>query len=87
MKTLPRDATPVAPLAALKRSVFFGAMSHVSGSPTGSTETMSEAIGVLYLSIKRNGCDTALARNISSTNFRRHRLLWKSYPVTLTWQT
>ena len=25
-----------------------GAMSHVSGSPTGSTETMSEAIGVLW---------------------------------------
>ncbi len=25
-----------------------GAMSHVSGSPTGGTETMSEAIGVLW---------------------------------------
>ncbi len=37
-------STPVAVLAAL--TTASGAMSHVSGSPTGSTETMSEAIGV-----------------------------------------
>ena len=47
---------------------LIGAMSHVSGSPTGSTETMSEAIGGLNFTNKRNGCDTPLVKQDGRNN-------------------
>ena len=44
---LPTASSTVAlRVAESNEDAAIGAMSHISGSPTGSTETMSEAIGV-----------------------------------------